>query len=55
MNAANIPRKLRLMLWRKAFQAATILNGIDEISIEAKSGTQCGHWDGNVRGESGAV
>jgi hypothetical protein len=64
LNATNIPRKLRFILWQEAFQTATILDGLDVINIEGKPNTWYGKWDGKVPkffkdlrvwGEDGAV
>jgi hypothetical protein len=34
MNAANITQEFRFMLWREAFQIATIIDGLNIVSLD---------------------
>jgi hypothetical protein len=46
MNDANIPRHLRYLLWREAFQTATLLDGLTIIEINGVSNSRYMHWNG---------
>ena len=46
MNDANIPRNLRYLLWREAFQTATLLDGLTIIEINGVSNSRYMHWNG---------
>jgi hypothetical protein len=48
LNAANVPREFKFMLWRKAFKTATLLDGLSVIKVDNKTNTQYAHWDGQV-------
>jgi hypothetical protein len=48
LNAANVPREFRFMLWREAFKTATLLDGMSIIKIDDKTDTQFAHWDGQI-------
>jgi hypothetical protein len=41
LNAANVPKELRFMLWREAFKTATLVDGMSIIKIENKMDSIC--------------
>jgi Reverse transcriptase (RNA-dependent DNA polymerase)/Zinc knuckle len=45
MNAANIPKALKFLLWREAFQTVTLLDNLTVITINGKENTRYGHWE----------
>ena len=47
MNDIQVPRKLRYILWREAFQTATQLDGLTIIEIDGIKNTRYVHWDGS--------
>jgi Reverse transcriptase (RNA-dependent DNA polymerase) len=44
MNAANVPRHFRYILWREAFQTATYLDGLIIMEIDGVKQTRYEHW-----------
>jgi hypothetical protein len=48
LNAANVLREFRFMLWREEFKTATLLNGMSMIKVDNKTDTQNVNWDGKI-------
>jgi hypothetical protein len=48
LSAANVPMKVRLKVWVKAFEHATNLDSLIVMPINAKTATRIEHWCGNL-------
>ena len=64
MVRAHVPKDIRYLLWREAFKTATLLDGLQMVTIDGKEATRYEHWCGKnpdfaqhlrIWGEAGTV
>jgi hypothetical protein len=48
MSAAKIPKNIRHLFWREAFQTATLMDGLIIVEVEGNKKTRFEHWEGQL-------